>query len=71
MITKALGKTGKGILAVVLTVIFYGMITPVGLLIRFVGMDLLAIRKRSEAASYWTPVRPNQATDQSIHQDVV
>lgn len=39
----------------VLAVLFYGLFTPVALLFRLIGRDVLALRRRAGAASYWKP----------------
>src|SRR5437773_822447 len=40
---------------VVLAVVFYGLFTPVGLLLRALGRDVLALRRRADRVSYWEP----------------
>ncbi len=44
---------------VILTVAFVLAITPVGLVLRLMGKDLLALRRDSTLPSYWTPVEPD------------
>lgn len=39
----------------VLALIFYGLITPLGLLFRWLGRDALNRQNRSPPESYWTP----------------
>ena len=41
--------------AVVLTLFFYLILTPVGWMARLSGKDFLELRKRTEADSYWRP----------------
>lgn len=41
---------------VILSVAFYLIITPMGLLLRVLGKDLLQIRRGSDASSFWIPV---------------
>lgn len=41
----------------VLAIVFYGLITPLGLGFRWIGRDALALRKRS-TVSYWVPRPP-------------
>lgn len=43
---------------VVLAVLYYGVITPVGLVLRALGKDPLRKRGSSEVPSYWRPRRP-------------
>jgi hypothetical protein len=38
---------------VVLTILFYGVFTPIALLFRIIGRDALGLKKRPESASYW------------------
>ncbi len=42
----------------ILTVAYYLVITPIGLLLRVMGKDLLKIKK-SQAPSFWQPVEPD------------
>lgn len=44
---------------VLLTITFYLAITPMGLLMKVMGKDLLNLKIIKEADSYWTPVDPN------------
>ena len=43
---------------VILTMTFYLVITPMGLLVRLLGKDLLKMKFDRRAASYWVPVDP-------------
>ena len=43
---------------VLMAIAFYGVITPIGLLLRLAGRDLLEQRLDREAKSYWQPRRP-------------
>ena len=36
-----------------LTVLFLLLVTPLGLLLRLLGKDLLELKRRPDAASYW------------------
>lgn len=40
---------------VILALMFFAILTPVGLFFRMRGRDILALRRPSGAASYWTP----------------
>lgn len=40
---------------VILAVIFYGLLTPIGLVFRFLGRDPLHRTRRPELESYWAP----------------
>lgn len=43
---------------VVMAVLFYGVVTPVALLMRLLGKDSLRLRWEPETASYWIPRDP-------------
>lgn len=40
---------------VILAVMFYGLFTPIGLVMRLAGRDPLSLRANSDAETYWTP----------------
>jgi hypothetical protein len=40
-----------------LTLLFFGLLTPLGLLLRILGKDLLHLRRDPKATSYWEPAR--------------
>ncbi|MCP5523080.1 MAG: hypothetical protein H7A46_16210 [Verrucomicrobiales bacterium] len=42
---------------VMLTVLFFVALTPLGLLLRLFGKDLLRLNRNTHAASYWEPAR--------------
>jgi len=44
---------------VILTLTFYLVITPMGVLMRLVGKDLLGLRLDGTGASYWIPTEPD------------
>ncbi len=53
----------------VLAVVYYGILTPVGLVMRAVGHDPLARRFDPAASSYWTPrAHPADQADESAEQ---
>lgn len=39
--------------AIVFSLIFFFIITPVGLVIRFLGCDFLKLNNKSEGKTYW------------------
>ncbi len=41
---------------IILTLTFYCAVTPIGLLLRLMGKDLLKLKLDKNAASYWLPV---------------
>jgi O-antigen/teichoic acid export membrane protein len=43
---------------IVLGVMFFGVVTPTGLLMRAFGKDLLKLRRRSELPTYWVEREP-------------
>jgi hypothetical protein len=46
---------GWAVSRVVLMLLFWGVMTPVGLMSRFFGRDVLKLRRDDRATSYWTP----------------
>ncbi len=53
---------------VVLGVVFYGVLTPTGLILRARGKDLLRLRLDKGAASYWITREPPGPTPKSMHR---
>jgi Saxitoxin biosynthesis operon protein SxtJ len=49
---------GHVVSPIALGVLFYGVVTPVGLMMRLTGKDALRRSRDSGAASYWLPRRP-------------
>lgn len=49
---------------VVLVLIFVLLITPLGLIFRVLGKDLLGLRRSRNAATYWTAARKTSPLDQ-------
>ncbi len=47
---------GRVVAPLVLGVIFLLVLTPLGLLLRLMGRDLLRLRREPRATSYWQPV---------------
>lgn len=57
----ARGSGGRGVpavLSVLLAILFFLVIAPIGLLLRLFGRDVLRLRRDPAAASYWIPRRP-------------
>lgn len=44
---------------VILTLTFYLVITPIGLLLRLLHKDVLGLRADRKAQSFWLPIEPN------------
>ncbi|MEZ4330555.1 MAG: SxtJ family membrane protein [Myxococcota bacterium] len=53
---------------VIMGFLFYGLITPVGLVFRLIGKDPLHRRFDPQAATYWTDPRPRRGKDSYFRQ---
>ncbi|NLX06216.1 MAG: hypothetical protein GXY33_13845 [Phycisphaerae bacterium] len=53
---------------VILAAIFFGAITPVGLIFRIIGRDALHRRFDPEATTYWTPHRSPDEVERYFRQ---
>lgn len=53
---------------IALAILFYGVFTPIGGLMRLVGKDPLKLRRDQSAASYWTPRQPPGPPSDSMNQ---
>jgi hypothetical protein len=53
---------------VIMGVLFYALITPVGLVFRLIGKDPLHRRFDPQAATYWTSPRPRRGKDSYFRQ---
>ena len=53
---------------IVLMILFYVTVTPVGLLMRATGKDPLRLRRNAAAKSYWTPREPPGPAPESMKQ---
>ena len=53
-----IGAVGATVLSALLSVAFFVVLTPIGLLMRAFGKDLLKLRRDPGAASYWVARRP-------------
>jgi len=49
---------GKVVSPIVLGLLFYGVLTPIGVLMRLLGKDPLRLKHDAAAASYWIPRKP-------------
>lgn len=49
---------------VVLALIFMLLITPLGLILRVCGKDLLRLKRTKQTATYWTAAKPSSSLDQ-------
>jgi hypothetical protein len=52
----------------IMALLFYGTVTPIALLLRLGGKDLLRLRLDREAASYWLPRRPPGPAPDTMRQ---
>jgi hypothetical protein len=59
---------GLAVSYVVLALIYFGVLTPIGLSMRLFGIDLLHRRFDRTAASYWTPHQPAAGTQRYFRQ---
>lgn len=53
---------------VLLAAAFYGIFTPLGILFRFVGRDILSLRFHPDKPTYWTPKTMPADMRQYFHQ---
>ncbi|MHC5539936.1 SxtJ family membrane protein [Singulisphaera rosea] len=51
---------------VVLAVIYYAVVTPVAILLRLLGRDLLSRRSDAKLESYWEPYRHDRGLEQYL-----
>jgi len=57
---------GQVIGAVMLTLFFLVVMTPLGLVLRLLGKDLLKLKRQSGATSYWTEAKTNNDFDRQF-----
>jgi len=58
----------KVVSPIVLMILFYTTVTPIGLLMRWAGKDPLRLRRDRAAASYWIPREPPGPSPDSMKQ---
>jgi hypothetical protein len=49
-----------------LVILFLFVLTPLGIILRLCGKDLLGLRLHRSAASYWKPARPASRLEESV-----
>ena len=49
---------------VLLTVLFLSVLTPLALVLRIAGKDLLMLRRSRDATTFWRPAKPSSNFDQ-------
>jgi len=59
---------GQTVTRLALGLIFYGLITPLALLMRLFRRDALALRRDPTRDSYWTPHDPSSDVDRYLRQ---
>lgn len=60
---------GRIVSPIALGLLFYGVLTPVGILVRLAGKDPLRLRRDTAAGSYWRPrVPPGPPPDSMTNQ---
>ncbi len=62
-VSHALGRVMGGVL---LTVMFFLVLTPLGLWLRLLGKDLLGLKRRPERATYWEETKTNRHFDRQF-----
>ncbi len=60
--------TGWVVSHVLLGIVYYGVITPIGLFLRLIGRDLLGLRMERGAASYWRQRGPGEGAGRYFRQ---
>lgn len=56
-------QIGQVIGKVMLTIFFFVVLTPMGLLLRLLGKDLLQLERRRDDQSWWRPAKDNREFD--------
>jgi hypothetical protein len=57
---------GQAMGQVLLAIFFLLVVTPLGLLLRLMGKDLLRLKRRRDAITYWEPAKPNNQFDRQF-----
>jgi len=55
---KAADLVGWVMTRVILLVLFFAVVTPIGAIARVLGKDFLGLKRDPEAKTYWVPVEP-------------
>lgn len=64
-------KIYKLIEFVVLAVLFFGIVTPVSMLFRFMGLDLLNLKLHRAQKSYWVKRQVKQLSANSFYSQFI
>ena len=59
-------QIGQGVGKIVLAIFFWLELTPIGLLLRLWGKDLLSIKRRTATSTYWQPARSSDQFDRQF-----
>lgn len=65
---RAVRPIGLTVTRAVLALVFYGLITPLGVTMRLFRRDALALRRDPSRDSYWTPHDPGGDVDRYLRQ---
>jgi hypothetical protein len=57
---------GQVVGKVILGVLFVLVVTPLGMVLRLAGKDLLRLRRDPKVASHWQPARPASQLDRQF-----
>lgn len=57
---------GKIVSPIALGIVFYGVVTPIGLVMKMLGKDILKLRTDKQAATYWVEREPPGPTAESL-----
>ena len=67
-LTLATWPIGWVVSNLLMGLLYYGVITPIGLAIRLAGRDLLARKLDRAAETYWEPYNPDRGMDRYLRQ---
>jgi len=59
-------QIGQGVGSIVLTIFFWLVLTPIGVLLRLWGKDLLTMKRRTTNSTYWQPARISDQFDRQF-----
>ena len=59
-------QIGQGVGKIVLAIFFWLVLTPIGLLLRLWGKDLLSMKRRTATSTYWEPARASDQFDRQF-----
>ena len=57
---------GQVMSRVLLTLFFFLILTPLGLILRILGKDLLGLRRPAQATTYWHPAKTSNSFDRQF-----